>query len=33
VIRRTANRADIEELIAQYDALAMPWTPPARYAA
>jgi hypothetical protein len=33
VIRRTANRKDVEELIAQYDALAVTWTPPARYAA
>jgi hypothetical protein len=33
MIRRTANRPDVEDLIAQYDALATPWTPPARYAA
>jgi hypothetical protein len=33
VIRRTANRVDVEDLIAQYDALATPWNPPARYAA
>jgi hypothetical protein len=32
-IRRTANRPDVEDLIAQYDALATEWTPPARYAA
>ncbi|HKM99405.1 MAG TPA: hypothetical protein VJX23_02725 [Candidatus Binataceae bacterium] len=31
LIRRTAKRDDIEELIAQYDTLATPWTPPARY--
>ncbi len=31
LIRRTANRNNVEELIAQYDALAVPWTPPARY--
>ncbi|MGO9452703.1 MAG: hypothetical protein ACLQDV_16925 [Candidatus Binataceae bacterium] len=31
LIRRTANRNNVEELIAQYDALATPWTPPARY--
>ena len=33
VIRRTANRADVEELIAQYDTLEVAWTPPPRYAA
>jgi hypothetical protein len=33
MIRRTANRPDVEDLIAQYDALATEWTPPARYAA
>lgn len=33
MIRRSANRSDVEDLIAQYDALATPWTPPARYAA
>lgn len=33
MIRRTANRPDVEDLIAQYDALATPWSPPARYAA
>jgi hypothetical protein len=31
LVRRTANAPDIEELIARYDALATPWTPPARY--
>jgi len=33
IIRRTANRADVEDLIARYDALATTWSPPARYAA
>jgi hypothetical protein len=33
MIRRSANRTDVEDLIAQYDALATEWTPPARYAA
>src|SRR5262249_59354850 len=33
MIRRTANRPDVEDLMAQYDALATPWTAPARYAA
>jgi len=33
VIRRTANRKDVEDLIARYDALAVSWTPPARFAA
>ena len=32
VIRKTANVADIEELMLKFDALATPWTPPARYA-
>ena len=33
MIRRTANRPDVEDLLAQYDALATPWTAPARYTA
>ena len=33
MIRGTANRPDVEDLIARYDALATAWTPPARYAA
>jgi hypothetical protein len=33
MIRGTANRPDVEDLIAGYDALATAWTPPARYAA
>ena len=33
MIRRSANRPGVEDLIAQYDALATPWIPPARYAA
>ena len=33
MIRGTANRPDVEDLIARYDALATVWTPPARYAA
>ncbi len=32
MIRRTAKVRDIEELFAGFDALATPWTPPARYA-
>ncbi len=31
VIRRTAKRADVEDIIAHYDALATPWTAPARF--
>jgi hypothetical protein len=31
VIRRTANRSDLEEFIARCDALATPWTPADRY--
>ena len=32
VIRKTAGVKDIEELLARFDALATPWTPPPRYA-
>jgi hypothetical protein len=32
VIRRTAGRGGVEELIERFDAMATPWTPPARYA-
>ena len=32
MIRKTAKVRDIEELFAGFDALATPWTPPARYA-
>lgn len=32
-IRNTAQHSDIEGLLAQYEARATPWTPPARYAA
>ena len=32
VIRKTAGVKDVEELLARFDALATPWTPPARYA-
>lgn len=32
VIRKTAGVTDVEELLARFDALATPWTPPARYA-
>ncbi|HUO03822.1 MAG TPA: hypothetical protein VMU16_01370 [Candidatus Binataceae bacterium] len=32
MIRKTANVKNVEELIAQVDALATPWTPPARFA-
>jgi len=32
VIRKTAGVKDVEELLAGFDALATPWTPPARYA-
>ncbi len=32
VIRKTAGVNDVEELLARFDALATPWTPPARYA-
>jgi len=31
LIRKTANVKDIDELMRQFDALATPWTPPARY--
>jgi hypothetical protein len=31
LVRRTAKVRDVEELIARYDALATPWTPPERY--
>jgi hypothetical protein len=31
LVRRTAKVGDIEDLIARYDALATPWTPPERY--
>ena len=33
MIRRAANRPDVEDVLGQYDALATPWTAPARYAA
>ncbi len=33
LISRTANRGDVEELLAQYESLGTPWTAPARYAA
>jgi hypothetical protein len=33
MIRHTANRVDVEDLIAQYGALATEWAPPARYVA
>jgi hypothetical protein len=32
LIRKTAGVKDVEELLARFDALATPWTPPARYA-
>ena len=32
VIRKTADVKDVEELLARFDALGTPWTPPARYA-
>jgi hypothetical protein len=32
VIRKTAGVKDVEELLARFDALATPWTPPPRYA-
>jgi hypothetical protein len=32
VIRKTACVKDVEELLARFDALATPWTPPTRYA-
>jgi hypothetical protein len=32
VIRKTAGVKDVEELLARFDALGTPWTPPARYA-
>jgi hypothetical protein len=31
LVRRTAKVRDVEELIARYDSLATPWTPPERY--
>ena len=32
VICKTAKVKDLNELLAGFDALATPWTPPARYA-
>jgi hypothetical protein len=32
LIRRTANVKDIDALMMEFDALATPWAPPARYA-
>jgi hypothetical protein len=32
LIRKTANVKDIDALMREFDTLATPWTPPARYA-